>query len=301
MDKIIDKIYHDPAGHGSMKTTYEDAKKKDKSITYGDIQAWFKKNIERKTQLKGYNSFIASEPKQEYQMDLFFMNYLKDPEFNIGMLMVDIFTKFVSIIPMQANNAPAILEAMKDAITKMSGKPQTLFTDDEGGLNTPLIQTYLKDHGIRHIVTRSHAAVAERTIRTIKAMIDKRIESAKKRDNHDTRWVDVLNQVLITYNYKNIHSATKMTPKDATKTTNHIQVKANLELTRKHTRIYPDINVGDYVKVYDKKDKYDKERIPVWSKAKFKVESINESMGQDFYKLEGRPRELMRFEILLVS
>ena len=97
MDKIIDKIYHDPAGHGSMRTTYEDAKKKDPSITYGDIQAWFRKNIERKTQLKGYNSFIASEPKQEYQMDLFFMNYLKDPEFNIGMLMIDIFTKFVSI------------------------------------------------------------------------------------------------------------------------------------------------------------------------------------------------------------
>jgi vacuolar-type H+-ATPase catalytic subunit A/Vma1 len=92
-----------------------------------------------------------------------------------------------------------------------------------------------------------------------------------------------------------------MTPKDATKTTNHIQVKANLELKRKHTRIYPDINVGDYVKVYNKKDKLDKERIPVWSKANFKVESINESMSQDFYKLEGRPRELMRFEILLVN
>jgi hypothetical protein len=72
-------------------------------------------------------------------------------------------------------------------------------------------------------------------------------------------------------------------------------------LKRKHTRIYPDINVGDYVKVYNKKDKLDKERIPVWSKANFKVESINESMSQDFYKLEGRPRELMRFEILLVN
>ena len=45
----------------------------------------------------------------------------------------------------------------------------------------------------------------------------------------------------------------------------------------------------------------DKERIPVWSKENFKVESINESMGQDFYKLEGRPRELMRSEICLVN
>ena len=72
-------------------------------------------------------------------------------------------------------------------------------------------------------------------------------------------------------------------------------------MKRKHTRIYPDVNVGDYVRIYNKKEKYDKERIPVWSKTKYLVESINDSMGQDFYKVEGRPRELMRFEILLVS
>ena len=94
--------------------------------------------------------------------------------------MVDIFTKFVSIIPLKINNAPSILEAMKEAITQMGGKPQTLYTDDEGALNTPLIQNYLKDQNIRHIVTRSHAAVAERTIRTVKAMIDKRIEQPRK-------------------------------------------------------------------------------------------------------------------------
>ena len=92
-----------------------------------------------------------------------------------------------------------------------------------------------------------------------------------------------------------------MTPKDATKQTNNIQVKSNLELTRKHTRRYPEVTVGDYVKIYNKKDKMAKERIPVWSKEKFKVESINEIMGQDFYKLEGRPRELMRSEIFLVN
>ena len=50
------------------------------------------------------------------------MNYLKDPEFNIGLLMVDIFSKFVSIIPMKANNAPSILEAMKVSIIRTGGK-----------------------------------------------------------------------------------------------------------------------------------------------------------------------------------
>ena len=68
-------------------------------------------------------------------------------------------------------------------------------------------------------------------------------------------------------------------------------------MQRTHTIIYPDVNVGDYVKVYNKKEKYDKERIPVWTKDKYLVESINESLGQNFYKIEGRPRKLMRSEI----
>ena len=31
------------------------------------------------------------------------------------------------------------------------------------------------------------------------------------------------------------------------------------------------------------------------------VESIHESMGQKFYKLENRPKQLMRSEILLIN
>ena len=52
MDKTIDKIYHDPAGHGSMRATYEDAKKKYKSITYVDIQAWCQKTLKEKLNSK---------------------------------------------------------------------------------------------------------------------------------------------------------------------------------------------------------------------------------------------------------
>ena len=75
--EIINKIYYDPAGHGSTKATFEDAKQKDKSISYVDVKKWFDANISRKTQPKGYNSFIASEPKEEYQMYLFFYELFK--------------------------------------------------------------------------------------------------------------------------------------------------------------------------------------------------------------------------------
>ena len=75
----------------------------------------------------------------------------------------------------------------------------------------------------------------------------------------------------------------------------------NLELKRKNSIIYPNVNVGDMVKLFKKKDKLDKERVSNWTKESYKVESINESMNQQFYKLEGRPKQVMRSEILLVS
>ena len=90
-----------------------------------------------------------------------------------------------------------------------------------------------------------------------------------------------------------------MTPKDAMKPENQLDVKLNLELKRTNTRIYPNVNIGDMVKVYRKKDKLDKERLSLRSKDNYRVEGIAESMGQKFYKLEGRPKALMRGEILL--
>jgi hypothetical protein len=72
-DSVIDKIYHDKAGFGSMKTTLDDARKIDKTITSDDKKHWFQKNVERKTHLKGYNSFVASEPRDEYQIDIMFL------------------------------------------------------------------------------------------------------------------------------------------------------------------------------------------------------------------------------------
>ena len=42
MDKtsIIEKVYFDPAGFGSISETLKDAKKYDKTITYEDVKKW---------------------------------------------------------------------------------------------------------------------------------------------------------------------------------------------------------------------------------------------------------------------
>ena len=205
--------------------------------------------------MRGMNSFIAEKPKEEYQMDLFFFaDQDLERKFTIALLMVDIFTKWTQVVQVPSKKWPDVLEGIKKLIPMMGGKPKTIYSDDEGAFNSTEIQKYLEDEGIRHLTTRGHAPVAERQIRTFKDMIYKRIE------NNDKEWWEVLDAVQLTYNRKMEHSVTKMTPHEARQNNNQQPVKFNLELKRRHSRQYPEISVGDTVRVFKKKDKLDKER-----------------------------------------
>ncbi len=157
-----------------------------------------------------------------------------------------------------------------------------------------MISKNIKDQGIRHLTTLGHPAVAERQIRTLKDMIDKRTRG------NDKDWWEVLFSALLTYNNKMVHNVTKMTPNDATEPSNTASAKINLEMNRRSGRKYPEIEVGDQVRVFRKRDKLDKERAPRWSENKYEVTEIVYSTGQSFYHITGREKPLMRSEILLV-
>jgi hypothetical protein len=103
-NEIISKIYNDPSGFGSVNKTLDEAKQVDKSITIDDVKDWFRRNVEKKNQLKGMNSFVAPHPYYEYQLDLFFINDLENQKVKIGMTMIDIFTKFACVVPIASKS-----------------------------------------------------------------------------------------------------------------------------------------------------------------------------------------------------
>ena len=192
MDKkqeIINKIYHDPSGYGSMKTTLDDAKKIDKTITLNDIKEFFSKNVEKKTQLKGMNSFIAPHPYYEYQLDLFFINDLENQKLKIGMVMIDIFTKYASVVPIASKGEGDVAAGVLECMEKMGHKPEIIYSDDETSLSTAAMQKYFKDNNISHVITRSHAWFAERFIRTFKDMLYKRVEASK---DENIQWTNLI-------------------------------------------------------------------------------------------------------------
>jgi hypothetical protein len=297
-DKIISSVYYD--FYGSIKDTFNEAKKKDPSIKYDDVKEWFSKNCVRKTNVKGFNSFIAQEPYQEYQIDLFFINDLDDQEYKIGLLIIDIFTKYITVVPLKTKQPEDMLDGLKTGFENMGKSPKSIYSDDEGSFNSKLLQEYFKNNNIQHIVTRGHAPYAERGIRTVKSLIYRRIEASK---DNNIQWTDtkILANSLTTYNYIMKSRTHGKTPNEARDKKNTLDVKLLLEARKINKRKYPDIKVGDLVRVYTKKPNFSKERVPVWSENRFKVDKIEEKKGQGFYYLEGRERPLLRHEILLVN
>ena len=71
--EIIETIYFGQDGFVSLKEVLKDAKAKDDTITHEDVREWkSKQSFGQKAKHRGNNSFIAQEPYQGYQCDLFF-------------------------------------------------------------------------------------------------------------------------------------------------------------------------------------------------------------------------------------
>ena len=301
-DKIISEVYYDQAGFGSIATTYKDAKKKDASITMQDVKEWFQENVERKKQLSGYNSFIAPDTNFEYQLDLFFIskNDLDNQKYRIGLLLIDVFSRKAVVVPIASKQPADITAGIMEALNKMGGKPKLIYSDDEGSLNTQDLFDFFKDEGIQNYKTRGHPHFAERFIRTFKDMLFKRVDADEKKGKVNIQWIDYIPEIMLTYNSKMVHSAHGMTPRDAHKKENHLEVKMKLEMNRIKTRKYPPVRVGDEVKIYRKKGISEKERTSNWSSVKYKVSRVEKKLGQDYYSVEGMNRPYLRSEILKV-
>jgi len=299
IDDSISKVYYDvDDGYGSISKTFKDAKVYNNDITLQDVKDWFAKKIGTKKNLRGYNSFIVDACYIEYQMDLFFFQDLekesgkKQPS---ALIMIDIFSKYCVVVEINSKQPDDVLNGIKECIKQMDSKPETIYSDEEGSFVSNKVQKYFKDEEIRHLVTRGHAAYVERAIRTIKDILYRRVEG---QDN--PIWTDHIKAVMNQYNNKMVHSATGFTPEQARLAKNRLKIKARLEKNAKRLRTYPNISVGDRVRLYKKKKLMDKSRVSIWTRDLHVVEDIKESEGQKLYKIRGRDRWFIRSDILLV-
>jgi hypothetical protein len=305
-NKLINIIYYDADGYGSIQNTFDKARLIDPTLTYEAVKNWYAKNLIKKDNYKHFNSFIANHPKEEYQIDIMEMASRSDFEDSDKTVLVgvDIFTKEIQIVKLYRKSADHYLEALEKLIEKLGGPPEYIYSDMDPALLNIHVQTWIDSKNITLITTRTHAAVVERAIRTIKQQIDRRLDDKPEGDK--IWWdEDFLDLICHVYNEKRINSTTHFTPIDAKKEENLEKVKSNLEKHRVSMRTYDELNVGDQVRRYEKKKNYAKEHVGVWSSKIYTIDKIERlSNNEPIYILEPKEKRdkpfYLRHELLLV-
>ena len=298
---VIKKIYFDRSGFGSVATTFKDAKAKEPSITLNDVKEFFKNNVEVKKKQRGINSFVAPYNNHTYQVDIFFMgktDFENTQKFRAGLVLIDVLSKYAVVVPIKSKEAPDVIAGTMEALNKMKEKPQLIYTDDERAIAGDEFKQFIEGEGIELYRTRNHPAFAERFIRTFKDKLFKRVEADEKKGKENIQWIDYIFEIMLTYNNKDIHSATGMTPNKARNKDNEFRARLNILMKARKEKMYPEIKVGDKVKIIRKKAITEKERTSNFLQGEYTVEEITQSLGQTYFKMADYPRKLMRHELL---
>ena len=74
----------------------------------------------------------------------------------------------------------------------------------------------------------------------------------KRIKKRNIQWVDYIDEIMLTYNNKNVHSATAQTPYNARDIDNKFKSRLNISIKAQKQRLYPELNVGDKVKNKEK-------------------------------------------------
>ena len=214
--------------------------------------------------------------------------------------MIDVLSKYAVVVPIKSKEAPEVIAGTMEGMQKMGDAPEMFYTDDEGAIGGSLFKEFLDEKGIELHRTRGRPAFTDRFTRTFKDMLFKRVENDEKKGKPNIQWTDYIVEIMLTYNNKDVHSSTGMTPNEARKNKNELKARMNVAMKAKKNKIYPELSVGDKVKIMRKKGITEKERTSHWLQGEYTVQEIIKKLGQTYFKLEGYARPLQRFELLKV-
>ena len=294
-DKIqtIKDIYE--TKFGNAYETYKEAVKINNSIRLQDVKDYLSKRdeIQVKSKPKGSNSFVSPNAKFEFEIDIMDILARDGEGTRYGLVAIDNFTKMADVIPIK-NRQPAELIRSLKLIFQSIGKPKQLYSDEEGGFRSSEFIRFLNQNDIKHIQTSTHAATAERFIRTFKDNLYRRLDALKQ---DKSKWVEHVDNIINKYNNTE-HNTIEIKPNEAVKPYNRMWVWWHLQNNSKKDKKYPKINEGDMVRVNIKKTKFSKSHEPNWSSTRYKVVDVRGN--QYFIPSINKSKLYLRHELLKV-
>ena len=189
---------------------------------------------------------------------------------------IDNHTKYAWAIPLKDKSGKSTTAALKGLIEKEKRKPHKIWSDRGKEFYNTTFLHYLKEQNIQIYSTHSDlkAVFVERFNRTLLDLIKEPMYIEGKGN-----WLNHLDAALQKYNNR-VHGTTKMTPFEMSFcAASHTLIRATttaiaIAASRKAS---PKFQVGDFVRVPDKRNIYSKGYTTNWNRELFKIHSINKT------------------------
>ena len=141
-EDIITIIYYASSVNGSMKNTLADPKQIDSSIRLNDVKQVFDQYVEQKQNLHWSHSFVALGDKYKYQLDILFFFNTSWKSKKEGMLCIDIYSKYLVVVPIEWKTASDMALAFVECMHKMNGPSHIIMTGGERKKNTKVFEEF---------------------------------------------------------------------------------------------------------------------------------------------------------------
>lgn len=300
MDPLLEihNIYYDvshPAGYSSINKLSNIMKSK---MTRKEVKNWLEsqetytlhKPVQRRFPR---NKYILSNYNELWQADL--SDLRSYSEYNDGykyiLCVIDVFSKYAFVRPMQKKNSDTIKKCFANIFSEAKATPRHLQSDKGTEFISKDVQNFLKSYNINYYTTHNpdiKASVVERFQRTLKMKMWRYFTH-----NNTYRYVDVLPDLLYSYNHSN-HRSIKMRPCDVN-SSNIMTVWRNLydkENYKTSGKIFkPKLKVGDNVRITKYKHIFKKGYETNWSDEIFVITSVIERSPWVVYTLKDLQNE----------
>ena len=176
---------------------------------------------------------------------------------------IDNHTKFAWVIPLKDKSGKSTTTAFKKLIETSKRKPEKVWSDRGKEFYNKTFLDFLKQNEIQIYSTHSDlkAVFVERFNRTLLDLIKEPMYIEGK-----ACWLNHINSALDKYNNR-VHTTTRMTPFEASN-------KPIDPPTFVNKPKQPKFQVGDYVRVPDKRNIYSKGYTTNWNRELFKIQKI---------------------------
>ncbi|CAG2232029.1 unnamed protein product [Mytilus edulis] len=209
------------------------------------------------------------------------------------LILIDIFSRFLIVKPLKDKKSDTVTSALKEIFKTGNRRPKTV-RFDLGGEFQSSVKKYLKKEKINVFYTHNSkikSNYAERVIRTLKNRI-----YSYFMENQTSKYIDVLQKLVNSYNNTPHQSLGGATPASVTKI-NEDEIRYIQYLVRKKAKSIEVIKrkkkkqvykfkIGDIVRISQLKRVFEKGYQENWTLEYFKVSKRFKRENQDIYKLK---------------